>query len=375
METTNDGSDMVQHQLDLLEKKYKNVKMNLLFGRYLLDMNYLAKAESYFQMLLRELKSSNNEQYYHEDLALVNSSLGELHLRATNYNKAYEYLTAAYIIQSENRTANNLFTSDISFGNYYKAIGSPLRAYTYYKEALRKMNENPERNRININIVNINIASTYAIHGDYCESRRLCLEAGNSLRQIQSTYPLYSEMIICQGIIADNYFKEKKYEEAGTYYRNAFNMCKQYFCLGDKQMVHCIRSLTEFYRKKYNDGDQHAIRFCRKQLELHQQHLSENHPSVAHLLMKLGDIKQDVSYYEKAVGILRRNDFLEYLSIAQCYKFIGDYYFKNEINRNVREARVNYCRTRQIYEQIYPEDHQCIVEIQDSINSIVQTSS
>jgi tetratricopeptide (TPR) repeat protein len=375
MIATDDGADIVQNHLDLMRNKYKDIKINLRFGLYLLDMNYLGRAESYFQMLLHELERSNYKQRYDEDLALVNNLLGELNMRTTNYKEAYQYFQNALTIRSNNQTSANLCTSYIYFGNYYKAIDDPLQAHEYYKKALIIMNENSEKNKINIDKLNINIASIYATYGDYYRSLKLSLETQNSLKKIQSIYPLYSEMIICQGLIGDIYFIKENYIEAEKYYLNVFNMCKQYLCIGDKQFIHCIYSLTELYRKKFNDNNQNALKFCEKQLELHRQHLSQNHLSVAHLLMKLGDIKQDISYYQKALEILNYIDHREYLTIAKCHKFIGDYYLKNQqIDQNIKEVRDNYYKTREIYKKIYSENHHRIDEIKHLIHSNEQRS-
>jgi tetratricopeptide (TPR) repeat protein len=328
---TDDGADIVQNHLDIMRNKYKDIKINLRFGLYLLDMNYLGRAESYFQILLHKLERSNYKQCNDEDLALVNNSLGELNMRTTNYKEAYHLVI---------------------------------------------MNENPEKNKINIDKLNINIAGIYATYGDYYRSLKLSLETQNSLKKIQSIYPLYSEMIICQGLIGDIYFIKENYIEAEKYYLNVFNMCKQYLCIGDKQFIHCIYSLTELYRKKFNDNNQNALKFCEKQLELHRQHLSQNHLSVAHLLMKLGDIKQDISYYQKALEILNYIDHREYLTIAKCHKFIGDYYLKNQqIDQNIKEVRDNYYKTREIYKKIYSENHHRIDEIKHLIHSNEQRSA
>jgi len=376
MTATDDGADIVQYHLDLMRNKYKDIKINLRFGLYLLDMNYLGRAESYFQMLLHELERSNYKQRYDEDLAFVNNSLGELNMRTTNYKEAYQYFQNALTIRSKNSTSTNLCTSYIYFGNYYKAIGDPLQAHEYYVKALVIMNENPEKNKINIDKLNINIASIYATYGDYSKSLKLSLETQNSFKKIQSIYPLYSEMIISQGLIGDIYFTEENYIKAEKCYLNVFNMCKKYLCIGNKQFIHCICSLTELYRKKFNDNNQYALKFCEKQLELHRQHLSQNHLSVAHLLIKLGDIKQDISYYQNALEILNYIDHREYLTIAKCHKFIGDYYLNNQqINQNIKEVGDNYYRTREIFKKIYSENNHRIDEIQHLIHSIEQRSA
>jgi tetratricopeptide (TPR) repeat protein len=175
-------------------------------------------------------------------------------------------------------------------------------------------------------------------------------------------------MIISQGIIADIYFIKQNYNEAEKYYLNIFNICKKYLCLGDKQYIHWICSLTELYRQKFNDNDQYAIRFCEQQLELHRRHLSEKHLSVAYLLMKLGHIKQDIIYYQQALQILIDHDHWEYATIAQCHQFIGDYYLKNEqTSQNIEKALKHYYEIRKIYIKIYPENHQRIIEIEDFI--------
>lgn len=180
------------------------------------------------------------------------------------------------------------------------------------------------------------------------------------------------KMIICHGLVGDIHFQKQDYNQAEKSYLNAFNMCKQYLYIGHRQIIHCIYSLTELYRKKFNDNDQHALNFCEKQLEQHQQCLSDDHLAVAHLLMKLGDIKQDIDSYLKALHILMNNDYVEYLTIAQCYKFIGDYYLKNKVHQNVRKAVEYFFKTKEIYIMIYPENHHLIREIGYMIDDIRQ---
>ncbi|CAF3819064.1 unnamed protein product [Adineta steineri] len=369
MEATDDGSDMIQRQIDLMKNKYPNAGINSLFGRYLMDMNHLAKAKSYFQMLLHELDSPNLEQQYRIELIFINNSLGELHMRMTNYEQAYQYFKTAHTIQLKYNTTSKLFISDIFFGNYYKAIDHPLLAYEHYLDALSNMNKTAEENKINIIRLNMNIASINAICGDYHRSIEVCTKVECLLRIPHSTYSSHFEMIICQGLIGDNYFKKQDYNQAKSFYLNAFHKCEQYLYIGHRQLIHCIRSLVEVDRKIFNDNDKKAIDFCQKQLEQHRKHLAHNHSSIAHLLMKLGDIKQNVEHYKEALDILTHNDYLEYLTIAQCYKFIGDYYLKNIMNQNIEQAHDYFCKTREIYREIYPKDHRSIIEIEGLINS------
>lgn len=190
MKATNDGADIVQRQIDLMRNKYPNFKINLLFGRYLLDMNHLAKAESYFQMLLHELECSNSEQHYHEDLAYINNSLGELNIRTTNYQKAYKYFKTAYTIRSEYNTTTNTFTSYIFFGNYYKAIGDHQVARNYYMNALLNINQDAT---INIGRLKINIACINEVAENYNESLKLCLEIETLFKKIQPKYVSHFE--------------------------------------------------------------------------------------------------------------------------------------------------------------------------------------
>ncbi|CAF1128419.1 unnamed protein product [Adineta ricciae] len=370
MKATDDGADIVQHQLDLIKKKYPNIGVNLLFGRYLLDMNHLSKAKSYFQMLLYELKSLNNEQHYYADLAFINNSLGELCIRTTNYKEAYEYFKEDYTIRSRNKFSTDLFISNISFGNYYKAIGNSLQAEEEYMKALSIMKKNTERNKINIRRLNIYIASIYAIRREFYKSLTLCFETVNLLTKTSSTYPSYFEMIICQGLIGDIYFMQQIYKKAEHYYLNAFNLCNQYLYIGHRQLIHCICSLTELYYKQFNDNGHYAFNFCKNQLELHQTHLSKNHLSIAYLLIKLGQISQDISCYQRAIDILTHIDYLEYLTIAQCYQYIADYYAKNGVDQNIDRAEESYSKAKEIYKKIYPEDHDLIHRMQDLIDSI-----
>ena len=70
---------------------------------------------------------------------------------------------------------------------------------------------------------------------------------------------------------------------------------------------------------------QRALNLSQENIPLHEQYLGENHPSIAHLLMPIGDLyKGDVDderklqSLEKALDILQKHFHCEYAAIASC---------------------------------------------------------
>ncbi|CAF1600701.1 unnamed protein product [Didymodactylos carnosus] len=153
-------------------------------------------------------------------------------------------------------------------------------------------------------------------------------------------------------------------------------MSKTVLLLDDRRRTNCIRALTDLYAKQ-NDNNTHAIDFCREQLSLYEQHLSENHTGIAYLLMKLGELyeeddNQKIQAYKRALHILEKNVHLEYATTANCLTLVAQYYTGKSMHE---EALVYYKRAMEIQKKIYPAGLSILIETQKLIDRAEQNDN
>jgi len=323
-------------------------------------MGHYSKAESYFQFLLQLLPKG------HEDLASTYNHIGDLHMRITNWNEAFKYFNLAYKIKNKRfRDSNNLCMamSLNNIGNYYSAIDDFDKALNFYKKALKCKNE-----QVNNAITLLNISRVYNRKGDYDKALKLCIEVRDQLQENEPT--LYVEIIHCHGIIGDIYFNQGKFKESKGFYLVALLIAQKYLVIGDLLQINCIKALVELYEKQINK--QRAINFLHKQLSIYSVNVPQEHLSIAQLLIIKGklcdnDNKKQIRCYKKALNVLEKNIHSEYASLANCLMLIGQYYEREQMNK---EAGDYYKRANEIQKKIYPIKHSILFKTQDLIISV-----
>ena len=343
MKATDEGTNSTKEQIELIKGEFQIGNMNLLFGRLLLNIGYYEKADSYFQLMLKVLHKD------HEDLASVYDSIGDLKLRTTNWKEAYENLNHAYMLKKKYLDINHpdLGMTLNNIGNYYKAIENNELALYFYRKSLKCVT-----NKINTAITKLNIGTILKINGQYLQALEISKESFYLLQQINPSP--YAEIIICHGLIGDIYCALYEYNNAEAVYLTAFELAKEFLFIGDHRLIRCINALVDIYEKQDNQNQNRSIDFCQQQLLIHKNNLSEDHVTIAHILMKLGELSNNIDYYQEALTIFQRNLDQEYASTANCLMLIGQYYDKREM---YEKALSFYTRAYQIQTKIYPRNH------------------
>ncbi|CAF2198213.1 unnamed protein product [Rotaria magnacalcarata] len=295
----------------------------------------------------------------HEDLASVYDLIGDLNMRMNNWNEAYRNFSFAYDIKKIQLHFNHpdLGVTLNNIGNYYQAIGEYAVALHCYSKVLQC-----NIDQHNTAITKLNIGKIYTINGKVDNALDLAIEARDILQQIETCSQI--EFVHCQGILGDIYFVQKDYIAAEHFYITAFELSKKFLFIGDPVRTSCVKALVDLYEQ--NGNNQQAISFCLEQLTLYETHLGENHLSVVHLLMKVGEIQINDDQHKfqvlkRALNILEKNDHIDYATMATCLMML----VKCCVQQNQYEqVSTFYMRALEVQEKIYPTNHPIIIGTQ-----------
>jgi tetratricopeptide (TPR) repeat protein len=208
----------------------------------------------------------------------------------------------------------------------------------------------------------------YIIEKDYDKALDLCMEARDIIQEMSPN--TFIAIIQCHGITGNIYLAQENFNTAEEFYIAAFEMSKKTLFIDDCHQIICIKALANLYHKQ--NLKQKAIDFCLEQLNFYEQHLTENHINIAHLLMIIAGLYEDnenekIEFLERASKILQENIHLQYDTTANCFKLIGQYYQKQNVKN---KALMFYMKTLEIQKKIYPEDHFILNETQCLIDDI-----
>lgn len=345
MEGTDEGTNLIKKQIKFILGKFQIQNQNLLFGKHILDMGYYTAAESYFQRMLQELPVN------HKDIALAYDFIGDMNMRIKNWNEAMKHFNHAYLLKKKKYR----WTNHQNFGITLNNIGNHDLALHFYQKSLKCVTDS-----FNIAITNINIAAILANKKEYSQALEICEE---SLSQLQQIEPCPNGgVIIGYGLMGDIYYGQNKYDDAEIFYSTAFEITKKFLFIDDRCLIVCIDALATTYQKQDNDDNNRSIKFCQEQLALYIKDLSENHISIAHILMILGKISNKIDCYETALTIFERNISQDYASTANCLILLAKYYDEQRLYEKALSFNM---RASEIQRQIYPSDHSLIVKSED----------
>ena len=343
LQATDEGTNETKKQIQLIKEQFEAGNMNLLFGRLLSDTGHYVKADSYFQMMLQVLPK------HHEDLASVYDSIGDMNMRKTHWKETFRNFEIALKIKKTHLPIDHpsLAITLNNIGNYHKAIESYDEALEYYRRALHC-----EKDQINHAITQLNIGAVHALRGQYPEALEICHESFSLLQVLEPCPHLH--IMVCQGILGDVYLAQGEYDTAEAFYLSVYNSAKKFLFIGDCHSVQSIKALANIHEKKNPGNSDGSIDFCQKELALHQNNLQDDHPSIAHILMKLGQLSDDISYYQRALKIFDKHTQQEYAWRANCLMIVGKY----DHGRRMYEQAINfYTRVHVIHMDIYPANH------------------
>ncbi|UJR12426.1 hypothetical protein I4U23_016602 [Adineta vaga] len=373
MHVTDECIEDIKQRMETIQKKFSKININLFFGKLLIDMHHYDKAESYFKMISRNLPEPN-----HYDQPSINEYLGDIKMRVKSFYKAYEYFEKSFELKRKKYSIDdsNMFIIYNYLGNYYKAIGNIKLAKIYYKKTL-----NCKNNLINTAITKLNLATIFIVDDSGAPTRNLydncgqlssdgpplvnkkyskalqtCLDAREIFEQFQPTS--YGDILVCQGVLGDIYFNDEQYDIAESFYLVAFEIGKTYLSIGDPRLIHCIYSLADLYHKQ--EKQSFALKFCEEQLSIYEKYLSNTkHICIGQILLKMGDLSNDIYYYRKAMEIFNHNYRFDYLSTAKCLMKLA------ELDSN--DDQNNISRALEIYRKIYPPEHVILIQTEEQL--------
>jgi tetratricopeptide (TPR) repeat protein len=295
---------------------------------------------------------------------LVYDFIGDMKMRITNWNEALKNFNYAYMLKEKKyHRCTNHPDFGITFnniGNYHKAIGNNNLALQFYRKSLKCVTDS-----FNIAVTNLNIAAILINTGQYLKALEICRESFSRFQQIEPCPN--AEIIICQGLIGEVYEAQGEYDDAEAFYLSAFTVAKKFLFIDDRRLIKCIDALATIYKKQDNDNNNRSIEFCQEQLALYQKDLSENHITIAHILMILGKLSDKIDYYETALTIFERNISQEYASTANCLMLLAKYYAEQNL---YEKALSFYMRAYEIHRKIYPLNHSLILESGNMLSCI-----
>ncbi|CAF1378693.1 unnamed protein product [Adineta steineri] len=356
MEATDDGTQVVKSRITSIVEQNQNQNMNFFFGQQMLEMCYYDAADYYFKRIVQELPRD------HKDLGLAYDLIGDIHMRKTHWNAAFENFNKAYTIKKKyfSRNHPNLGTTLNNIGSYHQAIGNHKVAYDFYRKALKCV-----RDQVMIAMIKLNISSILVVRGQYLQALEKCYEILDLLEKIEPRPT--STIVVCQGIMGDIYYAKDEYDNANEFYTKAFELAKKILFIDDYHLTECIEALATLYKKQDYDDNHRAIQFCREQLLSYEKDLPENHITIAHILMILGKLSGEFDFYERALNIFERNNSQGYAFTADCLILMAKvYHEKNKFE----EALVFYERAYNIQKKIYPSNHSLLVTSESLLSDL-----
>ncbi|CAF0894415.1 unnamed protein product [Didymodactylos carnosus] len=366
---TDEGTDELQEYMKTTEKELQEISPTILFGRLLLyEMGQVEKSEKYFHMLMKSLPS------HHEDVPSVYDGIGNVHRRKGKFEIAMENYKKAYELRL-NRLPSNDYRLGISFtniGNIQKDIGDYDNAMSFYEKALAIYDKAYSSNHRNKAQLLNDVGSLHKMKGNYDTALKYTEAAYEMFQRVlPENHPRIASVL---GYIGSIYEDTLDYNQALEHYHLAFGMEEKLFPGDHPNLMRRFDSIISLYKKK--EQLDVAMTFCQEKLALLTEILGEDHVRIGHILEIMGDLlqcdrlTQAISYYSKAVVILRRSKPVENTAaMIRCFRamsllFHDSRLFDNALNYNLKALNLQ--------RKTLPQDLRKIAEIYQHIGLIYQ---
>ncbi|CAF3914590.1 unnamed protein product [Rotaria sp. Silwood1] len=354
MTATDEGMKDVQEYIDFTKKHYGDMDVSIIFGRLLIDMNELTKAEKYFNLLM---KTTEKNSLLEADILV---QMGHINMTRAQHSAALQCYSRAYDIRKDHFHSNhskigdslkNMASVSYETSDYEKAIN-------YYKDFLNIYGENYG------NIDHMSIAKSLQMLGKCYRSKgdlRSALDFSTKAlemkqRLLPSGHWLIADTFKNIGLV---YNDLKDYDKALIYYFDALEIFEKTLPPTHRQMPDMFRVIVKAYSGK---GDyEAALSFSKKKLDVLNGELDETQPSIGRLLSTTGDIYREshdnvkaLAYYEKALTILEKCSPPEEKQIWYCLQHVGDLHAENE---SFQLALNSYSKQLAIGRRMYLSDN------------------
>ncbi|CAF0853965.1 unnamed protein product [Rotaria sordida] len=393
---SNEGQLIKEKYIEDSHRQMEDLCIKILFGRLMCDMGQWNQSQHFFQHLL------NNSNTNNEDLAKIEYSLGEVlqwkgewSEARKYYDRAYERMTNIKPTQIKN-SANILF----NIGEILYLEGKYEEAQNYYERALaiRKQNYSSTKNdrpcppNYQLNSVLIHIrASLWPVSlnsSGFSQSNSRCIgyiqkkrgkydEAldfhQRALALQEKYYPsYYAKIANTLNLISDVLLYQSKYNEALCHCQRALTMQKSYYPSGSVSMAFSLSSMTNILHKqeKYNE----AVNLDRRALATIEKHNPSDRSSIVSYMNNIGVTLRKQEKYDEALDYHRRALEMQekyYPScqheIANTLNYIGNLLIRQ---KKFNEALKFYECALEVQEKYYSNGH---VDIATTLNNIGTT--
>ena len=353
LEGTEEGTDVTKRFIEPKLERFQLDKMNLLFGQEMLKAGYYNESHSYFQLMLKQLPRSDKLS------ANIYEMIGNMQMCVTNWNEALINFDEAYRFRKTYCSGNHpdLGITLNYLGNYYKAIDDTTSALKCYEQSL-KCATSP----MNIAVATLNMAIALNKEQQYLQARELCHEAMHLFQQIEPCPN--AEIMMCHGTMGDIHCAYQEYKHAEPWYLSAFDLAKKHAFIEDRHVIYCIDALANVYQHRDAVSGTRAKDFCLKQLSFYEGELPKNHVNIAHILMILGKLTDDMNCYKRALNIFEKKISYDYAATAECLEAIAKHHGKRRL---YMEALNFQKRAFEIQTLIYPANHAVIDDSRKSL--------
>jgi tetratricopeptide (TPR) repeat protein len=363
MAATDDGSRDFNEYLQSTKKEMEENSPTILFGRLLLiERGQVAKAEKYFEMLLKTLPCD------HEDMASVYNGIGsvydtkrELNLALEYYNKAYE-MRLRLLEQHHPHISGSLCI----IGNIYRHKGDYDRAMEYYHQSLTIDEKNYPADHLSKARILRNIGLAHKEKKDF---ERALEYLRRALQMFQRMLPNeHPEIALSLGFIGLVFKDNLDYDQALKYFHKELEMDEKVLSSDHRYLSEHIEWIADTYKKK--GETERGFEFCQEKLADQKRKLGENHPTVAQTLQIMGDLLANndagkaLECYNQALSILEIGSSPVHLATARCLSSISLVYLKYDRFDEALSFRI---RALEIEQKMHSSDN---INIANSLRSI-----
>jgi tetratricopeptide (TPR) repeat protein len=360
MTLTNERSAKVHKYIDAVKEEYKELSTDVMFGRLLISMGELSKAESYLNRMLSTTVDNTLEN------AAFLVEMSNLSLRRNDYRRAEEMFNRAYAIRQNllpknhpliGRSLSNLaaiffFTSDVT------------KAIEYNKKALVIDRESFKGDHILISKDLGYLGKNYEAIDELDDALKHFAQALKMQKRL--FYPVIKHPEIAGTLwsIGSVYDKKHHYKRALDHFIEALQIYEETLPCGHQQTIKLFSSIvnTHIGNKKFDD----AFKFCETKLDQYQQHLEPGHSAIGKIQKLMGDIafkcndyEDAFKYFEQALKLLEGHKQPEHETTLECLNCLAE----TEKHRgNYSEALEYLKRSLKIQQKIYSPDQPQIAQ-------------
>ncbi|CAF1451560.1 unnamed protein product [Rotaria sordida] len=292
MAATDEGMENLQGYTDATKKQYEDTEIAIIFGRLLTEMNELAKAMKYFNLLLIKAEKDSLTE------ADVLNEMGFIFYCRHERSSALEHYTRAYEIRK-----TRLHSNHPKIAHSFMNIVDVYDLARNYKKVL-------EYNKRALDIYRVNYGE-----GDH-------IAIAKTLSNLGKAY----------------YGQKRDFDSALDCFTQTLEMRRRLLPQEHADIAHALWDIGYlYYVYKGKDDYESAFDLCDKKLTELRKEFGEVHPTIGQLLYQLADICQKrndsdeaMFHFEKAMSVFEKCVPPEQEQIGNCLFEIGHIHEKNE---------------------------------------------